>query len=429
MRSSWDSPYPEAATGLQVRPFRALTYRRRDPGHLARVSSPAYDLVTPEGRDRLAAADPHNVVRLILPGVASGADGPGGDGLGRSVAEAAVTLRNWEQAGVLERDAEPALWVYALSPADGAPDTVGWLAAVELPPAGSRAVLPHEDTFPGAVEGRRALLEATATDLEPIVLAHDPHPGLPALTVAAQEGPPTLEVTDADGVRHALWRVSDPALTGLVTAALADTGAVIADGHHRFAAARAHGAQAILALVTPMGPGGLRVHPIHRVVPDLSLGEALAAASAGFRATELRVGAGGPAEAVERWISVPGEVGLLVSDGSRVVRLDSPSADVLDAVPAEAPEAWRGLDVVLVHHGLVHRLWGRADDDGAVLIAHGLDEALAGARSRHGVAVLLRAPSPADVAAVARANARMPRKSTLFVPKPRTGLVLRPHGD
>jgi Protein of unknown function (DUF1015). len=72
---------------------------------------------------------------------------------------------------------------------------------------------------------------------------------------------------------------------------------------------------------------------------------------------------------------------------------------------------------------------GRADDGGAVLIAHSVDEALAGARSRHGVAVLLRAPSPADVAAVARANARMPRKSTLFVPKPRTGLVLRPHGD
>jgi uncharacterized protein (DUF1015 family) len=64
-----------------------------------------------------------------------------------------------------------------------------------------------------------------------------------------------------------------------------------------------------------------------------------------------------------------------------------------------------------------------------VLIAHGVEEALDGARNRCGVAVLLRAPSPADVAAVARANARMPRKSTLFVPKPRTGLVLRPHGD
>src|SRR3712207_2817441 len=56
-----------SVTGLDVRPFRALTYREQDPEHLARVSSPAYDLVTPAGRDRLAGAHPHNVVRLILP--------------------------------------------------------------------------------------------------------------------------------------------------------------------------------------------------------------------------------------------------------------------------------------------------------------------------------------------------------------------------
>src|SRR3712207_8406352 len=42
-----------STTGLDVRPFRALTYRQQDPEHLARVSSPAYDLVTPAGRDRL----------------------------------------------------------------------------------------------------------------------------------------------------------------------------------------------------------------------------------------------------------------------------------------------------------------------------------------------------------------------------------------
>src|SRR4051812_49793769 len=64
--TSADAPPPDA-TGLDVRPFRALTYRDHDPEHLARVSSPAYDLVTAAGRDRLAAADPHNIVRLILP--------------------------------------------------------------------------------------------------------------------------------------------------------------------------------------------------------------------------------------------------------------------------------------------------------------------------------------------------------------------------
>jgi hypothetical protein len=96
------------------------------------------------------------------------------------------------------------------------------------------------------------------------------------------------------------------------------------------------------------------------------------------------------------------------------------------AVPREAPDAWRGLDVVLAHAGLFEHLWQRPDDADSVLVAHDVPQALGLATARDGVAVLLRAPSPADVAAVARAGARMPRKSTLFVPKPRTGLVLRP---
>jgi uncharacterized protein (DUF1015 family) len=435
LSSSAEYPRP-AATGLEVRPFRALTYRQRDPGHLARVSSPAYDLVTPDGRERLAEADPHNVVRLILPRVAAAPGGTASDALRRSVDQAARTLREWESGSVLERDAAPAMWVYEMRPPDGAA-TVGWLAAVGLPPAGSRAVLPHEDTYPVAVEGRRALLAATGTDLEPIVLAHDPDPELPELTAAGREGEPALVVVDGDGVRHALWRVTDPGLLERVRAALARTGAVIADGHHRFAAAQAHararsdvpGAHAILALVTPMGPGGLRVHGIHRVVPDLPLEDAVARAATGFTVGEVGVPDGGVADTARRWLTEAGASGLLVSDGRRLLRLSDPTEEIRDTAPAGSPAAWRALDVVLAHHGLFQRLWERGDDPRSVMVAHTVDEALDEARARRGVAVLLRAPSPSDVAAVARAGARMPRKSTLFVPKPRTGLVLRPHTD
>jgi uncharacterized protein (DUF1015 family) len=403
------------------------------------VSSPAYDLVSPEGRERLAAADPHNVVRLILPLVVPEPGATGPDALRASVEQAAGTLRTWERDGVLERDPEAALWVYEMSPPDGAPATVGWLAAVALPAPGSRAVLPHEDTYPLAVEFRRALLAATGTDLEPIVLAHDPDPEVASLTEAAQDGEPALSLTDADGVRHDLWRITDPGTLRRLTAALARTGAVIADGHHRFAAAQAHARtrpggtapHALLALVTPMGPGGLRVEPIHRVVPSLDLDDALRSAEAGFRVTEVPAGDDPAAlpDAVRRWLADPRAAGFLLSDGHRLAQLDEPGTEVIAAVPRDAPPAWRGLDVVLAHHGLFQRLWGRSDDPEAVLVAHTVDAALATARQRRGVAVFLRASSPADVAAVARAGARMPRKSTLFVPKPRTGLVLRPHAD
>jgi uncharacterized protein (DUF1015 family) len=428
---------PAPATGLEVRPFRALTYRQRDPGHLARVSSPAYDLVTAAGRERLAEADAHNVVRLILPRLDPGDVPPGADPVLRSAEQAAGSLTDWVDEGVLERDDRPALWLYEMSPPDGTAPTLGWLGAVALPPPGSAAVLPHEDTFPVAVEGRRALLAATATDLEPIVLAHDPEPEIAELTATAMRGTPTLEVTDDDGVRHRLRRVTDPDVLGALVAAFARTGAVIADGHHRFAAARANatsrqsadGSDAILALVTPMGAGGLRVDGIHRVVPDLALDDALAQAGDGFATTELTVGKTGLEAAIGEWLSGTGRGEFLLTDGRRLVRLSEPTPALLDGVPAEAPPAWRGLDVVLVHHGLLTGLWHRRDDPDSVVIAHSVAEALRAARERPGVAVLLRAPSPADVAAVARAGARMPRKSTLFVPKPRTGLVLRPLAD
>jgi uncharacterized protein (DUF1015 family) len=435
MSTSSESRSPAAASGLEVRPFRALTYRRRDPGHLARVSSPAYDLVTPSGRDRLADADPHNIVRLILPRCATGADTSTDP-----AQQAARMLAGWQEDGVLERDPEPALWLYELQPPGGAPATVGWLGAVSLPPPGSGAVLPHEDTYPGAVEDRRKLLRATGTDLEPIVLAHDPEPTVAELTRTARHGDPTLELEDSDGVVHRLWRLTDPRTVTALTEAFRRTGAVIADGHHRFAAARANardespqqGRDALLALVTPMGPGGLRVAPIHRVVPDLSLDDAVAAAADGFQVSELPVAGGSRAEildAVHRWLAITTESGFLVTDGQRLHRLTHPSQAVLAAIPTEAPAAWRGLDVVLAHHGLLSRLWQRGDDPESVLIAHSADDAVRTAVERSGVALLLRAPSPADVAAVARAGARMPRKSTLFVPKPRTGLVLRPLGD
>ncbi|WP_211308042.1 DUF1015 domain-containing protein [Geodermatophilus normandii] len=442
--SSADSP-SLTATGLDVRPFRALTYQRHDPGHLARVSSPAYDLVTPDGRERLAAADPHNIVRLILPGGTSGpgtagATGPGGGRPGEdTAARAARTLREWEDAGVLVRDGTPALWLYEMQPAEGAA-TVGWLGAVAVAAAGGRAVLPHEDTFPPAVEGRRALLEATATDLEPIVLAHDPDPEVAALTRTALSGPSGMELTDTDGVRHRLWRIADEEVLRRLTAALARTGAVIADGHHRFAAARAlhrthpAGDCRVLALLTPMGSGGLRVQAIHRVVPDLSLEAAGEAAARGFTVTEIPAGPDPDAladavRATGTGAEQDGREGalFLLSDGRRLLALSEPSAEVRATVPVEAPSAWRGLDVVLATTGLVGHLWHRPDDPGSVLVAHDVPEALGLASRRNGVALLLRAPSPTDVAAVARAGARMPRKSTLFVPKPRTGLVLRPH--
>ena len=148
------------------------------------MSSPAYDLVTAAGRDRLAETDPHNIVRLILPLHDRRRTAYGSDPVVRRPRLAAAPCPLAGRARP-ERDDGPALWLYEMSPPDGGPATVGWLGAVGIPSSGSAAVLPHEDTYPVAVEGRRALLAATGTDLEPIVLAHDADPEIAELSAAA----------------------------------------------------------------------------------------------------------------------------------------------------------------------------------------------------------------------------------------------------
>jgi uncharacterized protein (DUF1015 family) len=98
-------------------------------------------------------------------------------------------------------------------------------------------------------------------------------------------------------------------------------------------------------------------------------------------------------------------------------------------VPAERSDAFRSLDVTIAHLVLVDRLWSLRDHEDVVGFEHSVDDAVSRARRTGGTALLLN-PTPVEaVAAVAEAGERMPRKSTLFTPKPRTGLLLRAYAD
>lgn len=406
----YDAPGLPAA-GLDVAPFVATGWAapiRADPARLADLTAPAYDLISPAERTRLASADPHAVVHLTLPTL--GAD------------DAARRLALWRTDGTLTVDTHPALYVYDLAE-PGRVSTRGWLAAAALTAPGAGPIAPHEATAPAAVVDRQRLRAATRADLEPILLAHD---GPPAAADAlahryVAEAEPVIDLLDDAGVRHRLWRVVAPEHLAAVVADLAQRRAVIADGHHRYAAALAQRAAdpgngpagRLLALLVPIEPHGPRVQAIHRVLPDVTL-DALAARAAGrFRIDEVPA----PADPGSLLGSAAGSL-LLASDGQRWLRLTEPDRAAL--VPA--PPWWRALDVALADVGL-----GSGDAD--TLLRHTVAAALDEVALTTGVALLLRPTPTATVLDLAAHGVLMPRKSTLFVPKPRTGLVLRCFAD
>jgi uncharacterized protein (DUF1015 family) len=416
-----DVPVPP---GLVLQPFRALRFDA-DGAALAARTSPPYDVIDDAERVELEVRDPHNVVRLILPQDAA-------DGTDR-YRVAAGRLAEWRVARVLVQDARPALYVYEEQ--SGTHIQRGLVGAVGLAGPDAQIILPHEDTMAGPVSDRLALSEATSSNLEPIFLVYAGGGAASQIVGSVDQRPPVIDATTDDGIRHRVWAIDEPAELDAIAGDLLARRATIADGHHRYAnylqyqaKQRAAGAGdgpwdyglTLLVDTTVFGP---QVHPIHRVVPSLPAAEAARLAQAAFHVTptaargdellaELATaGAAGPAFAI--------------ADASQAWLLTAPdAAAAAEALPDDRSAAWRDLDVSLAHYLLVRRVWGLADTEDVVGFRHDLPAALAAAGNT-GTALLLN-PTPVEaVAAVAAAGDRMPRKSTLFTPKPRTGLLIR----
>ncbi|MEV6010895.1 DUF1015 domain-containing protein [Streptomyces sp. NPDC051976] len=411
------------ANGLRLTPFRGLRYVREQVGSLAAVTSPPYDVVVrPDGQRHLETADPHNVVRLILP------DAESPEARHR---KAARTLARWLDEGVLAADPEPALYVY--EQLDGDHLQRGVIGALELSPPDEGIVLPHEDVMPGPIADRAALMRATAANLEPLLLAYrngDATARVIERTIAEQE--PLLATRTEDGIRHRLWSLTDPAAIVAVAADLATRQALIADGHHRWAtyqrlqAAHEPGTAwdygLVLLVDTARYP--LRVRAIHRVLPLLSPATALDAVRDAFRVRQLPPGSLEEALDALATASVDGNAFLLAGDGGFHL-LDRPDPARLATVAADRPDAWRRLDAAVLHGLLLDDVWQVPDDPEHIRYIHDTAAAVGLAEHLHGTAVLMHPVDEQVVLQLARQGITMPRKSTSFGPKPASGLVMR----
>ena len=426
-----------------VRPFRALRYdpSRVDP---ADVVAPPYDVIDEAGRLALLARSPYNVVRLILPG--AGHESEAGEALARWIAE-----------GVLVREPRPSAW-WLEQEATG-PDGVrrrrsGLIATVRVDAYGEGAVRPHERTLDGPKAGRLALMRAVGANLSPIFAIYDdPASTVTALADAHRAGtPPLVDVRDLDGTDHRLWRIDDEAVLDAIGEALAPLPLVIADGHHRYETAMAYRAErraadgdpeeerpydfAPVYLANRRDPG-LEPFATHRVVSGIEPG----------------IAAGLPAALAADWIvgDVPGGVeeleaavataprgtpafGLWDGASGRLLTLRDP-AIAAAALPAASP-ATQALDVAVVGALVLGRALGI--DAGAVAVTDRIRyrrraaeaaELVAAEPAGSAVALLLRAPTVAEVEAVAAAGETMPQKSTYFFPKLLDGLVFHPLDD
>ena len=430
----------------EIAPLTPLRYDlARLPDGLASVVAPPYDVISPQERVEIAARHPNNVVRLIL---------PEGEGDTR-YANAAVTLNQWIESGVLVRDDAPAFYRYdqtftapGVGGAGKAITRRGFLALVKLVPLSARIVLPHERTLSGPKEDRLKLFRATRTNLSPgFMLYRDPKNALAAPLESAEV---LTQFATNDGIRHVLAKVSAKDAVRAITEGVAASTLLIADGHHRYETAVRYGDE-ITTVNAGAGPRAehryfmtflvngddpnLVVFPTHRFVhalPSFSYDALLTRAAETFECKPFAAGA-------DAGVILP----ALAEAGTRGPSFAAASADgkvCLMTLRADVdlarhptlgrtPEALRRTDVAVLHMGVLESILGITPEAQAaktnLWYPQDTAAALGELRAGKGQCLFIMNATPvSQVRSVAEAGEVMPQKSTFFHPKVLTGLAI-----
>jgi uncharacterized protein (DUF1015 family) len=423
----------------QIAPFRGLRFdlsRVSDPSVLL---APPYDVISEKERQALEQRHDHNIVHLDL---------PRGEGDAR-YAHAGELLDRWIAQGALRQDERPAIYRYeqrfSFTSASGkGPKSYtrkGFIALVKLEPFSARVVLPHEHTLSGPKLDRLKLMRATRAHLSQVFgLYRDPEAVAESALGRVEERAPDLDATTADGCRHRLWAVSEPAVVGAVAKALAPKQVLIADGHHRYEtmltlrdelrpAGRAPGESladwGTLFLARAEDPG-LLVLPTHRLVSGLPAGALAALPERARPWFTIEEGNESAVAAVEERLLRAERVTLALRQPGRTQWLTLRADADLSAL---GPPALRGLDVTVLHGLILGPLLGMDAEALArqsfLSYTHDLAEALGRVeRGEAQGAFLMSATKVEQVLDACEAGFVLPQKSTYFQPKLATGLVL-----
>ena len=406
-----------------IKPFAAL---RPAKELAAQVAALPYDVYSRQEAAEAVKGHPYSFLNIDRPETQFPA---GYDMYAPEVYRKAAELLSTQiRAGIYVRESAPCYYVYALT---GNGRTQTGLAACSLVDDYDNGVIRrHENTRAEKEADRIRHVEACGAQTGPVFLAYRKNEKVSRILEEQKNHGPLYDFTAEDGVRHQVWRISDPEIMCMLTDFFAEIPhTYIADGHHRAASAAAVCRK--YCREHPKSPGDaefryflsvlfseeeLSIMDYNRVVRDLNGNtpeEFLGKLSRIFSVT---------AEDQAVRPQKKGEIGLYLNDSWYRLELRPERAE---SDPVER------LDTAMLQREVLSPILGirdpktdsRIDFVGGI---RGLGELERRCHKDCAAAFAMYPTSMGELFAVADAGKLMPPKSTWFEPKLRSGLLI--HG-
>jgi uncharacterized protein (DUF1015 family) len=415
---------------VDVKPFRAITYTPK-AGNTADLIAQPYDKISPHMQKVYYEASPYNYCRLTLPMEADK----------YNVAKNRIT--QWLQEGAMTKLDYPAVFVsrqeFSLNGDKHA--RMGFILALKLYSYSENMVFPHEATYKAPKADRLNMLRTVQKDLEPVFLMYQ---DLEEKTIQFMDDTaktaPFKEVLDEYGVKHTIWKVTDPARVQQLQEIFAPKVMVINDGHHRYESAVAYRDEMrtkgrwnendafnyYMCYVVPVQQKDLIVLPTHRLLKNCKLTtDVLAAMRCFFEIEDLEP----TVNAINQFLGArTGEHAFAMYDGEKACGLTlKHDKAVYEFVNATSSKDTKIFDVVILRDLVFKQILktGELDIDDTILYERWARDALDKVDHGEASVAFLVNPIPAKtVAEVAVQHEVLPEKSTDFYPKLVSGLVM-----
>ena len=427
----------------KIIPFRAILYGVTGSSRLAKVMAPPYDVINTQQKQELKAADPYNVIRLIIGNPSHETHVPS------DYQSAKKHFANWRKKGVLKRDEEPSLYVYQQSFAINGKtyNRTGFIGLSQLTPFGNKkgGILAHEHTLSGPKADRLKLMKACHANFSCIFSLYPDKGGVGKVLKQVTAKKPDFTVEFPKAIQNRVWKVSDPKVIREVQRRIKSATLFIADGHHRYETALAYQEHCskwakgslgsrpfdyVQMMFVAMEDPGLVILPTHRMLPKRHISSSsllLSRLSSLGEIHEYPKSLNGlaPWQWMEKLGKKEPTIGLSF-DGKNLYALQFSKSVVKSPLLKDVSDAQKKLDVTLLHRLILEPFFGITKEkvEHEISFTSMAEEAVERLHKKEFAATFFLNPTRIEqLREVALKQERMPQKSTYFYPKLVTGLT------
>ncbi len=434
-----------------IKPFKGILYNPEIIQDPADVTTPPYDVISNEAQEVFHKRHPNNVIRLIL-----GKTKESDTKINNAHTRAATSFNNWLSDNILIKDDNERFYLKSIQYEFGGETLTryGLITLVGLEPFEKGIIMPHEKTFSKVKSERLRLMKASHCNFCPIfALYPDNGDVFNALKSQALQKVPDMAFTDDQGHLHKLWKISDPVTIKTVSEAMKEKHLFIADGHHRYETAlnyrdhiaentpdfdENHPSNFVLMYLCSMQDPGLIILPAHRLLKGISnqvMASALKNSSEYFHIESFEFTNGNLEQAKSSFTQSleknadKNAIGVFIKNSSEF-HLMVLKSGVMEAIfNGRLDKALYDLDVSVLTRLVFMKILGfdqsRLDDATRIGYASTYDKAVAHITDKdYDVAFILNPTRIEQVQRIAEKGLIMPRKSTYFYPKVKSGIVM-----